>query len=269
MSSEPSEPLIADEEPRPCEYCVTGYHDECRQNWCNCDHEERGERESGRPVGTLPEPLRGDGPCQDCGTPDNIRWWTDSSLWNRVMGGPDARDDPGGIVCIPCFATRAAAAGLPITAWRLTPVMTPEDAAVDADNPGVTQTRFVGADRIQPLHQAQDEAKLAALTASMEHAGWTGAAVITLPGTDYGWGEGDPQAITGSHRIAAARAAQIEIPTVDLADLLYGHGANFAEIVADFEASGYDHEDAMFEVARRAGDYLPADVVDYFGIDCH
>lgn len=73
------------------------------------------------PPSGLPESLRGDGPCWDCGTPDNIRWWTDSALWNRVMGGPDARDDPGGIVCVSCFVARVAAAGLAVPAWRLMP----------------------------------------------------------------------------------------------------------------------------------------------------
>lgn len=67
---------------------------------------------------TLPEHLRGDGPCHDCGTADNIIWFTDSALWNRVMGGPDAADDPGGILCIPCFVVRADAAGC-ASAWEL------------------------------------------------------------------------------------------------------------------------------------------------------
>ena len=65
--------------------------------------------------------LRGDGPCQDCGTPDNIVWFTDNTVWNRVMGGPGTTDDPGGIVCVTCFVKRADAAGLDPTGWQLTP----------------------------------------------------------------------------------------------------------------------------------------------------
>ena len=68
----------------------------------------------------LPERLRGDGPCGDCGTSDNIVWFTDNVLWNAVMGGPGTMDDPGGIVCIPCFIKRTDTAGLDPTGWRLT-----------------------------------------------------------------------------------------------------------------------------------------------------
>lgn len=75
---------------------------------------------AGRAQATLPDHLRGDGPCRDCGTPDNIIWFTDNAFWNRVMGGLGTRDDPGGIVCIPCFVTRADAAGF-ATHWRLQP----------------------------------------------------------------------------------------------------------------------------------------------------
>lgn len=67
----------------------------------------------------LPEHLRGDGPCQDCGG-DNIIWFTDNAFWNRVMGGLESRGDPGGIVCIPCFVKRVDTAGF-AAHWRLVP----------------------------------------------------------------------------------------------------------------------------------------------------
>lgn len=68
----------------------------------------------------LPDHLRGDGPCQDCGTPDNIVWTIESVFWNRVLGGEGARDDPGGLLCVPCFVKRADAAGF-VCRWRLAP----------------------------------------------------------------------------------------------------------------------------------------------------
>lgn len=68
----------------------------------------------------IPEHLRGDGPCQDCGA-TNIAWFADNVFWNAVMGGPEARDDPGGIVCVTCFVIRADAAGYDPRAWRLSP----------------------------------------------------------------------------------------------------------------------------------------------------
>mgnify|MGYP001559197741 CR=1 FL=1 len=68
----------------------------------------------------LPDHLRGDGPCRDCGTLDNIGWFTENVLWNAVTGekiyAEEARD---AILCIPCFVTRADQAGLHPTGWRL------------------------------------------------------------------------------------------------------------------------------------------------------
>lgn len=53
----------------------------------------------------LAESDRVDGPCQDCGRMYSP-WFTDHALWNRVMGGPDATDDPGGMLCMTCFTDR-------------------------------------------------------------------------------------------------------------------------------------------------------------------
>ncbi len=71
---------------------------------------------------TMPDHLRGDGPCSDCGTSDNVVWFTDNVLWNHVMAFPEVSfDDPGGILCIPCFVVRVDEAGLFPTGWRLLP----------------------------------------------------------------------------------------------------------------------------------------------------
>jgi hypothetical protein len=43
-------------------------------------------------------PSGDDGPCQVCGQP-YPPWRADHTLWNLVMGGPDATDDPGGMLC--------------------------------------------------------------------------------------------------------------------------------------------------------------------------
>jgi hypothetical protein len=67
----------------------------------------------------LPEHLRGDGPCGDCGTLDNIIWFTESVLWNAVMRPDGETGDP--LLCIPCFVKRVDAAGLAPTGWRLIP----------------------------------------------------------------------------------------------------------------------------------------------------
>lgn len=59
-------------------------------------------------------------PCQDCQR-ENPVWFAPSPLWNLVMGGEDARGDPGGTVCPNCFIERAEAAGQIPTAWELRP----------------------------------------------------------------------------------------------------------------------------------------------------
>ncbi len=70
-------------------------------------------------VDVLPKHLRGDGPCGDCGTLDNIVWFTENVLWNAVTGEQIVAEQPrAGILCIPCFVKRADAAGLQPTGWR-------------------------------------------------------------------------------------------------------------------------------------------------------
>jgi hypothetical protein len=59
--------------------------------------------------------------CDDCGRANPV-WFAPSPLWNLVVGGPDATDDPGGIVCPICFIEKAEAAGIMPSdgAWLLT-----------------------------------------------------------------------------------------------------------------------------------------------------
>ena len=71
-------------------------------------------------VSELPKSLRGDGPCGDCGTQDNIRWFTEDVFWNRVVrdNDPNNRDE---ILCITCFVKRVDEAGYDPNAWRVLP----------------------------------------------------------------------------------------------------------------------------------------------------
>lgn len=71
-------------------------------------------------MSTLALDLRGDGPCMDCGTEDNIIWYTESVFWNEAVRNqyPAAED---GILCIPCFIMRVDDAGLAPTGWLLVP----------------------------------------------------------------------------------------------------------------------------------------------------
>ena len=66
--------------------------------------------------------LRGDGPCADCGTLDNIVWFTDNVFWNAVTGENVVHEEPyGAILCVTCFVQRTHDAGMSPTGWRLLP----------------------------------------------------------------------------------------------------------------------------------------------------
>lgn len=113
------------------EGCVYGYHSRggcpidvgictlCGE--INFDDLTRQAEAITKPPGALPAELQGDGPCKDCGTAHNIRWFTESVFWNQVIGGPGTMGDPGGILCIPCFVKRTDAAGYWPRAWLLLP----------------------------------------------------------------------------------------------------------------------------------------------------
>lgn len=56
--------------------------------------------------------------CMDCGGHNPV-WFAPNDLWNLVIGGPDAKGDPGGFYCPNCFIVRAETAGVVPTAWKL------------------------------------------------------------------------------------------------------------------------------------------------------
>ena len=67
-------------------------------------------------------------------------------------------------------------------------------------------TEYKSAMSIEPPHNVRDNKKLLSLTESMKNTGWQGRPILTY---DVGRGE---EALTGSHRIKAAREANIEVP---------------------------------------------------------
>jgi hypothetical protein len=128
----------------------------------------------------------------------------------------------------------------------------------------MTQMTATDAHLIEAPHDADDEVKLEQLADAMRRDGWVGAPVVVIEREDA-----DPLAVTGSHRIAAAREVGIDVPTVLLADLVAQRGGNLAEMIADFEAAGFDRDSATIEAAIRVVGQLPADVVEHYGLDMH
>lgn len=118
-----------------------------------------------------------------------------------------------------------------------------------------------------PPHKATDRNKLAALVRAFRRGDEVQPIVYN--------GE---SAITGSHRIAAARIARVDVPAVECAELDYRRAA----YVADVETHGEDFnlfcsalaavtEDAAVRAAledQTDGDYIDADrVVEAMGMD--
>lgn len=102
-----------------------------------------------------------------------------------------------------------------------------------------------------PLHDAVDPAKRDTLTAAMEEHGWVGAPIVILS---------EVQALTGSHRIAAAVKADVDVPRVTVEDLCEAYDL-------DWGAVRDEHGDDWYTAATALRDLLPADVVDYLGYD--
>jgi hypothetical protein len=73
----------------------------------------------------------GDRVCDDCGQ-NNPVWFAPVALWNRVVGGPEAKGDPGGVLCPICFIRRAEGAGVRPTAWIVQPEEGPRPPTLDA-----------------------------------------------------------------------------------------------------------------------------------------
>lgn len=83
---------------------------------------------------TAREPISPDAPegiCRDCGGHNPV-WFAPSPVWNLVMGGKDAKGDPGGVICPVCFTKRAENNGVKPTGWELRPETEQPDGCREA-----------------------------------------------------------------------------------------------------------------------------------------
>ena len=109
-----------------------------------------------------------------------------------------------------------------------------------------------------PPHEVTNQVKLNDLVEDMASRGWVGPPVVV-----HGeW------ALTGSHRIAAVvelwnnHGVDVPIPRVDIQEVCAAYGVDW-----DYSLDGWCGD--RYEAAREVADRLPADVVDYLGLDLH
>lgn len=117
---------------------------------------------------------------------------------------------------------------------------------------------------LNPYHEVRDAAKVAELSASMEAHGWIGAPIVT---------DGDFQALTGVHRLAALkdlydRAERFEaedrieeFPTIDIRDIWIEAG--MTEDIDDILK--YETVDEYLEIVNA----LPVAIRQEYGLDLH
>jgi ParB-like chromosome segregation protein Spo0J len=114
-------------------------------------------------------------------------------------------------------------------------------------------------DSLIPLDQWTDHAypeadRVAQLAASMTQSGWIGAPILTV---------GD-LAITGTHRIAAARASGVDVETLDLADVTIETVGDIIDLVRAETGVDIDTLDAARVAFARA---LTTEQVEQYGLD--
>lgn len=128
---------------------------------------------------------------------------------------------------------------------------------VSADLIDLINTRIEPQHWIHPRHEVRDDDHLAILITSMRDYGWQGPPIVV-----YG-----DVAFTGSHRLAAIamlrdEGVDLEIPTVDIT-----HICTVCDV--DWEAHCAESGHHTYERDRSIAEKLPAEVVEYLGLDLH
>lgn len=89
---------------------------------CDCEHGGENCNWIAQPApAPVWKPSDGDTVCQNCGQPNPI-WFAPNEVWNRIVGGPDATDDPGGVLCPCCFMAKGDDG---IVVWEVRPEIAP------------------------------------------------------------------------------------------------------------------------------------------------
>jgi hypothetical protein len=103
---------------------------------------------------------------------------------------------------------------------------------------------LIQAKRITPPHEVRDTEKLDSLVASMKKNGWQGRPILAF---DVGNGL---EALTGTHRLAAAKQAGIEdVPVLKISDDIGNYADEYGRSIKDIS----DEEDVL-EYLKNFGD---------------
>jgi hypothetical protein len=103
---------------------------------------------------------------------------------------------------------------------------------------------LIQAKRITPPHEVRDNKKLDSLVASMKKNGWQGRPILAF---DVGNGL---EALTGTHRLAAAKQAGIEdVPVLKISDDIGNYADEYGRSIKDIS----DEEDVL-EYLKNFGD---------------
>jgi hypothetical protein len=106
--------------------------------------------------------------------------------------------------------------------------------------------------KILPLHEVRDADKYSDLTTDMQERGWAGRPILV-----YDDGNGI-HAVTGSHRIAAAKQAWVDVPVLNMSE----EALNFTDSRGNTLGDVLDRPDEDLEsFLRELGDNEAADLI--------
>jgi hypothetical protein len=108
--------------------------------------------------------------------------------------------------------------------------------------------------RIEPPHEVRDVAKFENLVSGMQKNGWQGRPVLAYEGPN------GVQGVTGSHRIAAAQRAGVEVPVVYIESKVFDWQDPKGLLGTWFDAEQAG-DDVMETFLRNAGDKRAADLM--------
>src|ERR1700753_448665 len=113
---------------------------------------------------------------------------------------------------------------------------------------------YLEAKRIEPVNSVTDPKKLEGLIERFREDGWNGRPILVIKGHHNG-----VQALTGSHRIYAAKKAGIEVPVVEVNPEILYHTDEEGRSIDDL--SRYE-DSALVHFLREFGDEKAAELVE-------